>query len=259
MELTTLKVNDNKNIREIILNRPNSLNSINYDVLSELEFVIDDSKFNDDVRAIIIKGSGRAFCAGDDLKGMGTEKTPFPYDNQIKRVELMYSRIIISLRKLLKPVIAQVHGYALGAGCDLALACDLIFAEKDTQFGLVFIKRGLTGGTALLPKTIGYHKACELLFSGDMFSANFAKEMGIVNFIGTKKEIEYKVTEWAEKLSHSPTTAIGLMKNALNQDLELERAINIQKYVSQSVYYTLDKEEGSKAFFEKREPNFKGK
>ena len=231
MDLANLVVEDVSGVRTITLNRPASLNSINYDVLDELELVVRDSYLDDEVRVVVLKGSGRAFCAGDDLKGMGTAKNPLPEHNSLKRAALGYTRFILGLRGLAKPVIAQVHGYALGAGCDLALACDLIFATEDTKFGLVFAKRGLLGGTVLLPTLVGYHKACELLFSGEMFTARQAKEWGLVNFVGTPEEVEAEVKHWAERLARGPTAAIGMMKKVINESIgaSLERAVDLQR------------------------------
>ncbi|MEH7235887.1 enoyl-CoA hydratase/isomerase family protein [Bacillus sp. JJ1562] len=258
----TILVENHDGIRTITLNRPTKLNSINYDVISELEHAVNSSQYNDEVRVVVLKGSGRAFCAGDDLKGMGTEKNPSPDDHIVNRVDIGYPRLIKSLRELRKPVIGFIHGYALGAGCDLALSCDMIFATEETKFGLVFAQRGLVGGTILLPTLIGYQKACELLFSGNMFTAQEAKNMGIVNYVApTYEEIESMVNEWATRFSKSPTTALGLMKQSINQGIgaSLERSIDIQKHMTVGVYHTKDSSEGKQAFVEKREANFIGK
>ena len=261
MELSNLLVNDQEGIRTITLNRPNALNAINYDVLDEFEMVISDSKNNDNVRVIVINGNGKAFCAGDDLKGMGTIRTPLPEDSPLKRSELGYTRIILELRNINKPVIAQVHGFALGAGCDLALSCDMIIAAKDTKFGLVFAKRGLLGGTALLPQMVGYQKACEILFTGDMFSAEEAHKMGIVNYVTNIEDLDKAVRDWAVRFSKAATGQLGMMKKAINQSIgsSLERSIDYQRYITAIMYNTFDHDEGKKAFIEKREPSFIGK
>lgn len=258
----TILVEDRNGIRTITLNRPTKLNSINYDVISELEEAVNSSQYNDEVRVVVLKGSGRAFCAGDDLKGMGTDKNPAPDDHITNRVDIGYPRLIKSLRELRKPVIGFIHGYALGAGCDLALSCDMIIATEKTKFGLVFSQRGLVGGTVLLPNLIGYQKACELLFSGDMFTALEAKQMGIVNYTAPSyNETELIVNDWAYRLSNSATTALGLMKRSINQSIgeSLERAIDIQKSMTVEVYHTKDQLEGKQAFIEKRDPKFIGK
>lgn len=259
MEQQTLLVEDRDGIRTVILNRPESLNAINYDVLDDLEQVARDSHYNGDVRVLVLKGAGRAFCAGDDLKGMGTSMTPLPED-AAKRADLGYPRFILALRRLAKPVIAHVHGFALGAGCDLALSCDLVFATEGTKFGLVFAKRGMLSGTALLPTLVGYQRACEILFSGETFSAEEALELGLVNKVGSADEIHQLVDEWAGCLAASPTAAIGMMKRAINQSigLSLEGAVDIQRYTVALSYHTHDYHEGKQAFVEKRAPKFTG-
>src|SRR5699024_9220780 len=220
MNYKTIQVNDSNNIRTIILDRPSKLNAINYDVIAELSDIIDASQLNDEVRVIVLKGSGKHFCAGDDLKGMGTNDNPSPDHHIINRVNMGYPNLIYKIRNLRKPVLVAVHGVALGAGCDLAFACDMIFATDESKFGLVFSKRGLVGGTALLPKLVGYQKACEILFSGEMFSAKQAKDMQIVNYLSSSfEELQLLVEKWAKDFSAYPTTAIGLMKQAINQSV----------------------------------------
>lgn len=262
MSYDTIIVEDKDNIRRITLNKPSSLNAINYDVIEELTDAIDSSQNNDAVRVVVLQGSGRAFCAGDDLKGMGTEKNPSLDDHIVNRVNMGYPRLIESIRNLRKPVLAFAHGFALGAGCDLVLSCDMIFSTEDTKFGLVFAQRGLVGGTILLPKLVGYQKACELLFSGDMFTGLEAKEMGIVNYTApTYEETESIVNEWATKFSKAATTSIGLMKQAINQSIgeTIDKAVEVQKQVTIGVYHTQDSVEGKQAFIEKRETKFTGK
>lgn len=260
MGFKNILVEDLEGIRKIILNRPDALNSLNYDVIKELETVFFESRYNDDIRVVILKGSGRAFCAGDDLKGMGTENQPVP-EHDIRRAELGYGRLIIGLRKLDKPVIAEVHGYALGAGCDLALASDIVFAAEGTKFGLVFSQRGLVAGTVLLPKLTTYQKACEYLFTGNMFSTEEAEKLGFVNKVISPEKLSEEVEKFAKKLAVAPTAAIGLMKRAINESIgsSLDEAVALQNYVIAASYNTHDYHEGKKAFVEKREPQYLGK
>jgi enoyl-CoA hydratase/carnithine racemase len=261
MRYEYLLVTDEAGVRTIALNRPASLNALNYDVMDELEQAIFDSGKRDHVRAVVIRGEGRAFCAGDDLKGMGTEKNPVPEDIPLRRAELGYTRLLLAIRKLPKPVLAQVHGYALGAGFDIALACDMIFASSDAKFGFPFIKRGLLGGTAILPTIVGYHKACELLFGGEMLTAEEARQMGIVNVVTPPEQLAETVADRAGRLARSATGQIGMMKMAVNQSIgePLDKSVQFQRYVTALMYGTHDCEEGKRAFVEKREPNFIGK
>ncbi|MFC7364175.1 MULTISPECIES: enoyl-CoA hydratase/isomerase family protein [Bhargavaea] len=255
-----IDLEDQKGVRFITINRPDSLNALNYDVIQQLEDVLRESQYNESVRTIVIKGNGKAFCAGDDLRGMGTEQQPVPKGNR-KRAELGYGRVITAIRSIDKPVIAQVHGYALGAGCDIALACDLVYAAEDTRFGLVFAKRGLVAGTVLLPKLVGYQKACEYLFLGEQFSVTEAKRIGLVNEICSNDELTGAVKDLAERLATAPTAAIGLIKRAINESIgaSIEESVRHQNNAIASSYTTHDYEEGKKAFQEKREPVYLGR
>lgn len=255
----TIFVKDAEGVRTIILNRPKSLNALNYDVINELLDVFNLTKLDNQVRVVVLKGEGRSFCAGDDLKGMGTETRPAP-NHALRRAELGYSRLISALRELDKPVLAQVHGHALGAGCDLAIACDLVYADNNTQFGLVFAKRGLVAGTALLPRLVSYQKSCQYLFTGETFSAEQAKNMGIVNEVYESNDLSFEVEKKACEFSKAPTAAIGLMKRAINESLgkSLKDSLKIQNSVIAHSYNTYDYEEGKKAFNEKRKPQYIG-
>lgn len=259
-QMEYVRVDDTNNIRTIRLSRENKMNALNFDFINELEKIFYESKYDDDVRVIILKGDGKTFCAGDDLKGMATEKRPLP-DSHIKRAELGYARLIRELRNLDKPIIAQVHGYALGAGFDLVLACDLIYAEENTVFGLPFAKRGLVSGSTLLPDLIGYHKACNILFFGENISVNEAYELGLVNEVKSINELDSFTEKKANALANAPTAAIGLIKRAINDGIgnTLDEKINQHFKSVASSYSTHDYEEGKLAFKEKREPRYLGK
>lgn len=259
--MTLIDVEDDAGIRTITLNRPASLNAINYDLLDELDAVIERTRRDAAVRVVVLRGAGRAFCAGDDLKGMGTARTPLPEDDPNLRAELGYPRFILSLRRLPKPVIAQVHGYAMGAGCDLALACDLVYAAESTRFGLVFAQRGMVSGTTLLPTMIGYQRACELLFTGRDFDATEAHGLGLVNEVLPADHLAEGVTAHARRLAEAPTMAIGLIKRAINQSMgaSLDTAVEIQRHAVAASYRTHDYAEGRRAFTEHRPPRYEGR
>ncbi|MBB4930893.1 enoyl-CoA hydratase/carnithine racemase [Lipingzhangella halophila] len=253
-------VNDDAGVRSLVLNRPTSRNAINYDVLEELESAVAAAADDDSVRALVVRGEGQVFCAGDDLKGMGTQRTPLPEDAK-ERADLGYPRFVLALRNIPKPVIAQVHGAALGAGCDLAFSCDIVFAAEGARFGLVFAARGMVSGTALLPSLVGYHRACELLFSADTFTAEQAGQWGLVNHVVPADDLDQHVTEYARRLAAAPTAAIGLMKRAINESRgqSLESAVETQRSAVAESYQTHDYYEGGRAFTEKREPRFIGR
>ena len=259
--MALVDVDDDAGIRTITLNRPASLNAIDYDLLDELDDAIERTHRDAAVRVVVLRGAGRAFCAGDDLTGMGTARTPLPEDDPNLRAELGYPRFILALRRLPKPVIAQVHGYAMGAGCDLALACDLVYAAEGTRFGLVFARRGMVSGTTLLPAMIGYHRACELLFTGRDFDAAEAHRLGLVNEVVVAENLAGAVTTHARRLAEGPTMALGLIKRAVNQSVgaSLDTAVEIQRHTVAASYRTHDYAEGRRAFAEHRAPRYEGR
>lgn len=255
-----LHIDDRDGVRTITLNRPDSLNALTYDVLDELDAAAEAAHSDPNVRVVVVRGAGRAFCAGDDLTGMGTPTTPIPDDANL-RAELGYTRFVLALRRLAKPVIGQVHGYAMGAGCDLVLACDLVVAAEGTQFGLSFARRGMVGGTCLLPQLVGYQKACDLLFTGRTFDVSEAQQLGIVTAVVPAEQLDDEVRTRAAALARGPTAALGLAKRAINQSIgmPLENAVEMQRHVTASMYHTHDYEEGRAAFKQRREPDYRGR
>jgi enoyl-CoA hydratase/carnithine racemase len=249
------------NIATITLNRPEVLNALNFRLIDEFVEAIQKVVEDEDIRVLVIGGSGRAFCAGDDLKGMQEPgetppKSKAEMDAYLRRG---YVRLIKALRNLEKPVIASINGYALGAGFDLALACDFRIASENSKFGMPFVLRGLVAGTCLLPRFVGIAKATELLFTGEMIDAKEAERLGLVNKVVKVEDLEKVTREFAERFSKAATRAIGLMKRAMEQSLGLNQAIENQIYASLLAMETEDVKEGVAAFIEKREPQFKGK
>lgn len=246
-------------IATIILNRPDSLNALDNDMIWDFIDFIDKCKVNDEVRAILIKGSGNAFCAGDDLVDMGTERHPNPSDKMLE-LKQGYPSLVEQIRSIQKPVICQVHKYALGAGFEIALASDIVIAAEGTKFGLPFVLRGMASGTYFLQKYIGYHRACELLFLGEFISEEKAEEWGIVNRVVNEEELDSEVEKWTKRLSTGATKAIGLMKSSLNhsENLTMEAALHEQVLSTTLSFKTKDYQEGINSFKEKREPNFQG-
>src|SRR5699024_2901055 len=169
--------------------------------------------------------------------------------------------LVEQIRSIQKPVICQVHKYALGAGFEIALASDIVIAAEGTKFGLPFVLRGMASGTYFLQKYIGYHRACELLFLGEFISEEKAEEWGIVNRVINVEELDNEVEKWTEKLSNAATKAIGLMKASVNHNdnLTMESALHEQVLSTTLSFKTEDYQEGISSFKEKREPNFQGK
>ena len=260
MAFETIFVNQYKRIVTITLNRPQVLNAINFQVITEMESALEDCNRDPEVRAIVLAGAGRAFCSGDDLKGMETPEFPGPED-QLESYREGYPRLMMAVRRVNKPVIARVHGFALGAGCDLVLACDLAVAAKDATLGLVFAQRAIPSGTALAPKHLPYHKACEMLFLGDTISASEAATLGIVNRVVPPGDLDDAVQELASRLAQGPTLTIGYMKDAINRGLgvDIDEAFEYQIQATLLGSLTEDEAEGRKAFLEKRQPTFHGR
>ena len=260
MAFETILSDRHEGILTITLNRPEVLNAINFQVISEMESALEDCARDPEVQVVVLAGAGRAFCAGDDLKGMGTTEFPGPED-QLESLREGYPRLMKAVRRLNKPVIARVHGFALGAGCDLILACDLAVAAEDARLGLVFAQRAITSGTALAPKHLSYHKACEMLFLGDMISASEAEHLGIVNRVVAPDDLDDAVQELASRLAQGPTMTIGYMKEAINLGLgvDIDQAFEYQIQATLLGSMTEDEAEGRQAFLEKRQPTYQGR
>jgi 2-(1,2-epoxy-1,2-dihydrophenyl)acetyl-CoA isomerase len=247
-------------VAKLTLNRPTALNALNNDMISDLISYLKEAERDDDVRVILIQGNGRSFCAGDDLIDMGTQEHPNP-DDKLQEYKMGYPEIVLQIRSVEKPVIAKIHGYALGAGFEIALAADIVISAEEAKVGLPFVLRGIAAGSYLLQSIVGYHKACELLFTGDMLSAEKAEQMGIINKVVPLDQLEVETDRLTRRLSKGATRAIGLMKLAMNNTIneDVKKGMHEQVYTTTYSYYTKDYAEGKNAFIEKREPNFLGK
>jgi 2-(1,2-epoxy-1,2-dihydrophenyl)acetyl-CoA isomerase len=247
----------------LTLNRPDRLNALTVEVARELQDAITESVKNG-ARCIVLTGGGRAFCAGGDLREMqeiaSREGRVDAFFDEPLRV---LNDLVLLIRNVPVPIIAAVNGVASGGGCNLALACDLVVAAESATFNQAFIRIGLTpdiGGTFILPRLIGWKRAAELMFTGDMVSAGRAYEMGMINLVVPNGEMMAQVMVLAEKLASAPTAAIGRIKqlleaSALNDygsQLDLERKTQIESGK------TKDFVEGVAAFLERRPPRFTG-
>ncbi|SDO37013.1 enoyl-CoA hydratase/isomerase family protein [Alkalicoccus daliensis] len=249
----------NKGIATIALNRPDSLNALNNDMIADLIHLFQQFNLDEHVRVIVLEGKGRSFCAGDDLIDMGTEKHPNPKE-KLTEFRRGYPEVVLAMRKTEKPIIAKIHGHALGAGLEIALGADIIIAAEKTKLGLPFVLRGIAAGTSLLPQIIGYHKTSELLFTGKMLTAKEAESLGIVNEVTSDEKLKESVDKLTGNLSSAATRAIGLMKLGLNRSLNktMEEAFDEQSYLTTLSFHTEDFSEGKEAFTQKRESVFKG-
>ncbi len=261
MSMDTILYEVKEGIATIILNRPDKLNAITFEMLDEIMNSLDEAAVSDNVRVVVIKGSGeRAFSAGDDLKGMGLSSRKIPSD-RFSQLNEGHPRLLKAIRSLMKPVIASVHGYCLGAACEAALACDLIIAAEDARLGLPYVQRGLGSGTWIVPMTVGYHKACELLFFGDWVSGKEAERIGMINKAVPADQLDATVGEWAARLAKGATAAIAHMKRSMNYSpmIDLEVGLNFQSLSTLNISDTEDAKEGRQSFIEKREPRYKGR
>jgi 2-(1,2-epoxy-1,2-dihydrophenyl)acetyl-CoA isomerase len=241
------------------LNRPEVFNSFNRAMALALQQALDDCASNDEVRAIVIIGEGKAFCAGQDL----AEATD-PNGPELKTiVRDHYNPIIERIRNIEKPVIAAVNGVAAGAGANIALACDLTVAKQSASFIQAFSKIGLipdSGGTFFLPRIIGAQKALALMMTGDKVAAEQAEAMNMIYKAVPDESFEEEVTKLAETMAAMPTRAFGLTKKAVNQSFtnDLTTQLAVEEKLQTEAGQSADFKEGVNAFLEKRKPVFKG-
>src|SRR5215208_5720549 len=263
MSYETIQLEMREAVCLLTLNRPDRLNALNVQVAKDFKAAVGEA-LERGARAIVITGAGRAFSAGGDLREMQE------IAKQDGRVEAFFdeplkllNEAILLIRQTPVPFIAAVNGVASGGGCNLALACDLVIAAESAKFNQAFIKIGLTpdcGGTYMLPRLVGWKRATELLFSGDLISATEAAKMGMINSVLPDGELMNQAMAMADKLAQAPTAAIGQIKWLLNasaandfkSQLDLERKTQIESGK------TKDFVEGVTAFLEKRPPRFVG-
>jgi 2-(1,2-epoxy-1,2-dihydrophenyl)acetyl-CoA isomerase len=242
------------------MNRPEVFNSFNRDMAMAMQKALDYCASSEEVRAIVIVGEGKAFCAGQDL-GEATDPEG-PALQTIVREH--YNPIIERIRNIEKPVIAAVNGVAAGAGANIALACDLTIAKHSASFIQAFSKIGLipdSGGTFFLPRIIGAQKALALMMTGDKVTAEQADAMNMIYKAVPDDSFEEEVKKLSETLALMPTKGLGLTKKAVNQSFsnDLTRQLAVEERLQTEAGQTEDFKEGVNAFLEKRKPTFTGK
>lgn len=263
MSYQTIQAESNDSVSILTLNRPDRLNALTAEVAVELQNAI-NAAVKEGARAIVLTGAGRAFCAGGDLREMqeiaGREDDVGAFfDEPLRRL----NELVLLIRNTRVPVVAAVNGVASGGGCNLALCCDLVYAAESAKFNQAFIKIGLSpdiGGTFILPRLVGWKRAAELMFTGDLISARTAYEFGMINGVMTDAELMPHVMSLATRLAQAPTAAIGQIKRLLEASstndyagqLELERKAQMESGK------TKDFIEGVSAFLEKRPAKFTG-
>ncbi len=256
----TIQSNLHKSVLTLTLSRPNTYNSFNREMSLALIDALQGAAKNDDVRAVVLTGGGKAFCAGQDLR----EVTD---DNGIGFEQILnehYNPIIKAIRNLSKPVVAAVNGVAAGAGANIAFACDLTIAKESASFTQAFSKIGLvpdSGGSFFLPRLVGMQRATALTFLSDKVTAQEAVEIGLIYKCVPDKDYEEAVKQLAERLAKMPTRALGMTKQLLNQSMtnSLEEQLEVEGEMQLAASKRHDYKEGVNAFLQKRHPKFIGK
>lgn len=247
------------NVATITMNRPKSLNSMNDGLINGLHDAITKAAADTEVRAIVLTGNGKAFCAGGDLSYLNGIEATADKKAFIAKVGDVAKR----LTTIEKPVIAYVNGVAAGAGVNLMLACDLVYASAKARFAESFSKVGLIpdcGGLYFLPKAVGVLKAKEMMFTADLIDATTAEKLGMLNAVYDDDVIHDKVYEMAARLAASAPLSISLIKKYLNNTaLTLDEVLTIEETTQALLMGTDDCKEGIAAFYEKRNPAFTGK
>lgn len=243
----------------ITLNRPDVFNAFNDQQSFELQDALKQAERDKDVRVLVLSGAGKAFCSGQDLKAISGSKNRSLSDSLYKR----YNPIIRSMRNMPKPIIARLNGVAAGAGCSLALACDMIVASENASLIEVFVNVGLvldSGSSYFLPRIVGSQKAFEWSTMGTKVSAQEAFNLGIINRICIAEELDEEVKKLTDYYSKAPTKAIGMMKKMLNKagHSDLETMLEYEAFCQEIAGKSEDYKEGVTAFNEKRKPEFKG-
>ena len=256
MELENIKFEKEGYIATITISRPDVLNALNTKTLKELQSALHQVEANNDIRTLIITGEGKAFVAGGDISEM-SEFTP----EDAYKFSKLGNDVFIQIQNLHIPVIAAVNGYALGGGCELAMACDIRWASEKAKFGQPEVGLGLIpgfGGTQRLARIVGVGMAKELIFSGNMIDANEAYRIGLVNRVFPVDNLIDEVKKLAQDIASKGPFAVKLAKRTMNTgiNLSLEDALKLEEEAFGIVFSSPQSKEGTRAFLEKRKPEW---
>ena len=260
MEFKFIIYEKSEGVATITLNRPEALNAFSKEVVEEILRALEDVKSDENVRVVVVTGAGeKAFSAGADIKAMAGMTALKARD-----LSRMGENLCLALENLEKPVVAAINGYALGGGLEVAMACDLRIASENARMGQTEVNIGLIpgwGGTQRLTRLVGMTKAKELVFTGKMFDARTAEQLGIVNIVTPADKFRETVRQFALELTSKPPVALKVAKALINKgaNISLDSALALEREGFGVVASSEDLKEGVSAFTEKRKPVFKGK
>jgi len=265
MDYEHILFDQHRGVAKITLNRPERLNALNVRIGIEMLDAFETCEHDEEVRAIILTGAGRAFCAGDDLKGMtdsGVERRQ--YSDPTKQYvygEGRWTTVVRTMRRVPKPIIAMINGHAHGAGFNLALGCDFRIMSETATLCIPFSKWAMATGTNLLQQYVGIGKAIEWALLATTLSAREAERWGLVTKVVPPEKLEAETDEFVVTLAKGPTKSYGFTKNALYKGWgqDPDSAYEHQGLAQHFARGTEDRQEGARAFAEKRLPEFKGR
>ncbi len=257
-ETEVVQVDIRDHVATVSLNRPDNLNACSNELLMQLRQVFDDLEDNNDVRCAILKGNGRAFCVGADMK-----ERPGMTIEGVRRRRRLAPSCFGAMRRYSRPVIAQVHGYAIGSGLEIAMMCDLIVAAAGTVMGLPETSKAsipAAGGTQLLPRLIGVARAKELIYTSRKFTAEDALAWGLLNYVVPLDQLEQRVHDLAQEIAAVAPISIVQAKRAIDAglDMDFDGGVRLEASLYERILNAKDRDEAGLAIREKRKPVYKG-